>query len=108
MTITVYGSSDDLIEVEGDISEEFNPPFNEDDTPSLLAFSDGTVLSVDFGNEGIWRIEHVTEGSAGVEIDKNPPDDGDRYSDVATVDDAASFRPITWVASIERLVRAKA
>jgi len=39
--LKVYGASDDLIEIKGDIREEFSRYDSEGD---YLAFSDGTVL----------------------------------------------------------------
>ena len=60
--ITIYGASDDLIEVEGAIREEFNP--HSEHEPDYLAFSDGTVLSVKYDNDGLWRINRVAKGSA--------------------------------------------
>jgi hypothetical protein len=64
MKLTIYGASDDLIEIEGDIDEEFNPP--EYDEPTLLVFSDGTILKVQYGagGDGFWRISPVVKGSA--------------------------------------------
>lgn len=65
MSITVYGASDDLIEIDGDIYEEFGHYSSSDDgEPALLAFSDGTVLRVVHDHEGIWRITPVVQGSA--------------------------------------------
>jgi hypothetical protein len=86
MTITVYGASDDLIEVEGDITEEFNHyETAEDGEGCLLAFSDGTVLRIRYTKAGIWRITPVTNGTAGLAIDVAPEDDEDKYTDRATL-----------------------
>ena len=64
--IRIYGASDDLIEVEGDISEEFNPVYygDEDEHADILAFSDGTLLRVKFDRDSIWRITPVVVGKA--------------------------------------------
>jgi len=63
MSITIYGASDDLIEIEGDIREEFN--FYPDAGESrYLAISDGTVLRVEYDDDGIWRIVPITVGKA--------------------------------------------
>lgn len=51
--IKVYGSSDDLIEVEGDISEEF---YASNDKPNILAVSNGIVLDVSYTSLGMWKI----------------------------------------------------
>lgn len=61
MSITVSGASDDLIEIDGDIVEEFG---HFSDNPALLAFSDGTVLRVVHDEDGIWRLTPVSTGSA--------------------------------------------
>lgn len=56
----IYGASDDLIELEGQIAEELNPNAEE---PALLAFSDGTLLEVVYDDDGIWRIKRIAEGA---------------------------------------------
>jgi len=102
MTTTVYGASDDLIEVAGDIYEEFNPAAGHDDGESdLLTFSNGVVLGIRFSDDGIWRIVPIT-GADKVTIWQCPTDDADdRYSDRAEVDGAA------WVVCGNRFVKAK-
>lgn len=60
-TVTIYGSSDDLIEVEGAIREEF---YLESEGTSYIGFSDGTVLSIEYTDKGIWRIYREHTGSA--------------------------------------------
>lgn len=64
MKVTVTGASDDLIEVEGDIREEFNVGYRDDDQWRYLAFSDGTLLRVEYDKDGIWRVRRVMKGSA--------------------------------------------
>jgi hypothetical protein len=81
-TIEVYGASDDLIEVEGDIREEFNLAGDEG---NLLAFSDGTILRIAYGDQGVWRISTVKQGMAVVDIAQAPEGDEDNYSDRATL-----------------------
>ncbi len=93
--LTVRGYSDDLIEVEGDISEEFDNPAA---APSLLVFSDGTVARVVYGRGGIWRITLEAKGDADPQIQWCETADEDvetseDYSDVLTF-----TGPITWVA----------
>jgi len=64
MSVKITGASDDLIEIEGDISEEWNfYPDNAGDS-RLLAFSDGTLLRVNYDDDGIWRFQKVAGGSA--------------------------------------------
>ncbi len=59
--VIVYGASDDLIEVEGAIREEFTA--NRDGEANLLAFSDGTLLEVTYTDAGIWRIASADHSS---------------------------------------------
>lgn len=78
--VTVYGASDDLVEVDGAISEEFNAASGEE---GLLAFSDGTVLRYRYS--GVWRFTPVSRGTARVEIVQCPEDDDRNYSDRVTL-----------------------
>ncbi len=91
MAITVYGASDDLIEVDGDISEEFGykgaDGHPNTDDGDLLAFSDGTILRITYDSNGVWRITPVVRGSAQVSIEQVPEGDQDG-TDRATVDGA--------------------
>jgi len=77
MSITIHGASDDLIEIEGEIEEEFNW-FPSGEEKRYLAFSDGTILSVYYDNDGIWRLNRLFTGLAkfekvdgSVEFDEN-------------------------------------
>jgi hypothetical protein len=77
--IRIYGASDDLVEVEGDISEEFSF-YGES---SYLAVSDGTVLRVDYDRDGIWRFTRVSRGKSRLVHTIQTIDDPERgYSDV--------------------------
>ena len=91
MPITIYGASDDLIEVEGDISEEFSY-LDHDDEGDLIAVSDGTVVRITYGASGVWRIVPVHHGSGTLTITQAPEGDDDNYSDRATIDGT-----VTWV-----------
>lgn len=88
--ITVYGASDDCIEVDGDISEEFSYQGRGygQATGDLLAFSDGTILRIEFTREGVWRIALVVHGSADLSIEQAPEGDEENYSDRATLSGA--------------------
>jgi hypothetical protein len=93
-TITIYGASDDLIEVEGSIEEEFGCRGGENEG-DLLAFSDGTILRVAYTAAGIWRITPVFRGNADLMIEQAPEGDDSNYSDRATLSNLSS--PMTWV-----------
>ena len=82
--VTVYGASDDLVEVEGAIDEEFNPPSYDDARAgTFLAFSDGTLLKIKY--DGCWRIRPVFHGTAKYEKREATDEDKD-YSDRVTLD----------------------
>lgn len=61
MTVYVYGASDDLIEIDGDLSEEFSYTprtySHHDPKPYYLGFSDGTLLKVTY--DGDWNIQPI-------------------------------------------------
>jgi len=61
--IKVYGASDDLVVIEGDINEEFSF-YSEEEQSRFLAFSDGTLLTVRYDSDGIWRIFRQVQGKA--------------------------------------------
>jgi hypothetical protein len=100
MAITVYGASNDLIEIDGDISEEFvytgirKRP--EDDDDDLLAFSDGTILRIRFDNDlGGWRITPVVRGASNPVIEQ-AAEDAEGASDKARLDAAWVVHGIGW------------
>jgi hypothetical protein len=72
--LIIYGASDDLIEIEGYIREEFNAYLNEESEGLILAVSDGTLLRVRYDEDGIWRFTPVVVGSSSVDI-KHGQDD---------------------------------
>lgn len=103
--VEIYGASDDLIEVEGDIREEFNALGHEwcgDGDGGLLAFSDGTILSIAYTNDGFWRIAPIASGSATYEVTQ-ATDENDDYSDRASL-----TGDIEWVVYGAGYAKAKA
>ena len=86
MTTKVYGCSDDLVEIDGDVHGEVGS-FGTDDREQgvLLMFSDSTVLEVKYGknNESIWEVKLLKQGSLFERIDQCADPDADPYSDVA-------------------------
>jgi len=86
--IKIYGCSDDLIEIEGRIREEFYYIGNE---PTFIMFDNGFLVSVNFDNNGIWRFNvinkttynYIKHEATGLE-DENGKDD---YSDVIIIYD---------------------
>jgi hypothetical protein len=92
MKVTIYGASDDLIEVTGDISEEF--PLNNSREGDLLAFSDGTLLRIAY-TDGVWRITPLVRGTATLTVYQWV--DGDEgHSDQGTLVEGDQG-DLTWV-----------
>ena len=95
--VTIYGASDDLIEIDGGIEEEFSP--GEDDA-AYLAFSDGTVLHIEYTDSGFWRITRRVTGTAGYEKHEGTNEDTD-YSDRVTLSG------VDWVVAGDHFKQAK-
>jgi hypothetical protein len=83
--VVVYGASDDLIEVEGAISEEFYAPQAGEDTGGYLAFSDGTLLSISYTGDGLWKISTFSAGEGTSFAIESATDIDDNYSDRVTL-----------------------
>ena len=89
--IEIYGLSDDLIEVEGDISAEFYA----DQDGNLIILSDGTILSIEYTKRGIWRIIVEQKGILNTTIISAPLDDDKNYSDKAIIEDSPDWVAVT-------------
>jgi len=101
--IKVYGHSDDLIEIEGDISEEFSW-CKDDDEPAYIGFSDGTVLRIIYDETGLWKIVVINEGDATIVKEFEATDsDSDSYSDIVVVKNAI----LDWVMLASTFVKSK-
>ncbi|MCC7449615.1 MAG: hypothetical protein IT324_19500 [Anaerolineae bacterium] len=61
--IMITGYSDDVIEVEGDIREEF-ACYIEKDQQFFVAVSDGHLFRVRYDEDGLWRFDRLIAGSA--------------------------------------------
>jgi len=87
MTTKVYGASDDLVEVEGDVVGEV--PFNN----CLLILSDGSMLAVKYAPDGlaIWRITIIVRGTLLQGVEQCEVETNDNYSDIARFADG-----LTW------------
>lgn len=64
MEVRITGASDDLIEIDGDISEEWNWYSSDAQDSRLIAVSDGTLLRVRYDEDGIWRFMPIVKGTA--------------------------------------------
>lgn len=79
----VYGTSDDLMEFEGDVSAEVVCYNLSKEKPLAMFFSDGTVLHGYYNknNAGIWGIDVVEKGSLFDRIEICTDEDAEPYSD---------------------------
>ncbi len=95
----IYGASDDLIEIDGEVSEEYNK-INAKNL-SINA-SDGTQAKITYNDEGEWKIDLINMGNKYLDLilsvgddDKHTHEDAidcSSYSDVLVLDDG-----IEWV-----------
>lgn len=60
MSTKITGASDDLVELDGDLDEEFN--WFADDDERYLGFSDGTILGVRYDEDALWRFSVKVKG----------------------------------------------
>lgn len=86
--IKIYGSSDDLIEVEGNVNEEFG---HYSDEPAMLGCSDGTLIRVRHDEEGIWRLTIIRSGKD-TTYDLRLGQDDRQHTDVLTL-----HADVNWV-----------
>lgn len=87
METKIYGASDDLIEIEGAISDEINC-YNHK-RPIKMTFSDGTVATIFYNDNGIWVIFIKNKGDLFEKIIKNIEPE---YSDILVMNEG-----IEWV-----------
>jgi len=66
-TVAFYGYSDDLVEIAGDVSEEFDLI----DADTAIGLSDGTLVGVKYDDEDDWRFR-VIELGEGTEFALTP------------------------------------
>jgi hypothetical protein len=98
-TVVITGASDDLIEIEGELREEFS--YHNEDDGDLLAFSDGTVLRIKF--DGVWRITPVVRGPGSL-LTIEQADEDDEGTDTATLDLVDELK---WVVQGLAIAKAK-
>jgi hypothetical protein len=95
MKVKIYGCSDDLIEMEGDLQDEFGSYRK----PGYLTFSDGTIVKASYGKtvngheEGIWQVGLIGIGQLVSHV-LTPCFDGDAdpYSDVLELEFASKVK----------------
>lgn len=78
--VTIYGASDDLIEVEGDVRDEFY--VSEEGGTVLVIGPNGEVVKVRCGLGDVWTATPQTvRGQVGIE--QGPRPDGGEHGDMA-------------------------
>lgn len=88
---TMYGASDDLIELEGDIDEEIGAF----DVVRKFVMSEGTSGTIEYTEDGVWRINILKTGSAVVVIDH--PTNEEIEEDTNYTDKALVSGKIEWI-----------
>lgn len=94
MTTKIYGLSDDLIEVDGDVDGEVGCFGTGDrDRGVLLSCSDGSLLEIKYGKAGsaIWAIIVLREGELFDALDICYDESALPYSDVARFKDGLEY-----------------
>lgn len=104
--VTIYGASDDLIEIDGDLREEFNA--YDEDEGVYVAFSDGTILRVKYDEDGCWRITPTFLGRASYFKTEAMGADTPNYSDKVrlTLDPLTSDEEFSWCLMGKDIIRA--
>lgn len=84
MSVTIYGASDDLIEIDGDLSEEFG---SYDAGTQYVAVSTGLLATIAYGqgDEAFWRIHVLVPGTAPYKLTQATDESSD-YSDKLTIE----------------------
>jgi hypothetical protein len=92
--IYIYGASDDLVEIDGDIREEFYYPSASDHDGYYITTSSGFVVGIRYDSDGEWAIRmkwvpviwksQFTIYPAGSELAVKYS--GSDYSDVVSID----------------------
>lgn len=73
MTTTLTGSSDDIIEFDGELFDELYPNYSE--RKGVIGLSDGTLLGFEYDKDGIWRFKPIVKGALFVRVDQGSVDD---------------------------------
>ena len=87
MKVKIYGRSDDCIEVDGDIHDEYSAY----DGWKWLHFGDGTVVKIGYAMEDApkgkgWHIEVVAKGTAVATALPPEMEDDEHYTDVLQIE----------------------
>lgn len=96
--LIITGASDDLIEISGDYCDEIG--WYHDDEMGYLSISDGTLLSVVYDDDGIWRFFTVSRGSAKLSKEEGITDED--TNDVITLESDQPFKHVLFGTKLAR------
>jgi len=102
---TIYGASDDLLEVRSYFSEEMYP---SDPDGFLIAVSDGTILHCEYNEDGHWKFKEKIAGKQFNRIISAIGDDGQHedFPNHTSYSDIVLFRhDIDWVFADNELLK---
>lgn len=83
ITFTMYGASDDLVELRGDMDEELGAY----DVVRKFVMSEGTSGTIEYTKDGVWRINILKNASVIVNIvhpTEEEIEEDTNYTDMAT------------------------
>ena len=86
MGTKIYGSSDNIVYLEGDVSGQVDCYGTYDKEKGVLvSCSDGTMLEVKYGKneEGVWEVKLLNKGTLFDRIEQCDDPNADIYSDIA-------------------------
>jgi hypothetical protein len=86
--ITIYAASDDLVEVDGDIKEEFSSYRFSDPGGAYVCVSTGDLIQFRMDEEGDWFARVIVDATSPV-IGRRPDREGDEQVTITA--------PVTWV-----------
>ena len=90
--ITIYGHSDDLVEIEGSLC--CSGEIECFDSDVIIVFEDGTKIRVGYSKPnmgGIWYILVEEQGSAATMLDVCEDPDDDPHSDIFHIDSEIKY-----------------
>jgi hypothetical protein len=91
VSFTLSGYSDDNVEMNGDINDEIGAY----DVVSNFVISDGTRGTIEYTDEGVWRINILEQGTVKVDITRPTQDEID--NDTNYTDKATFSGDIDWI-----------
>lgn len=101
----IYGSSDDLVELRGDVDEEFPAMSGNVTETGFLALSNGVLVKYDLDdeNDGVWVLRPVGAIPEGVTVEvvqargDGEPHDEDGCAGYSQKVVVVGPTPVTWV-----------